>query len=263
MSGEPQRYWGAVAARWAEDHPDVLWRRCSDYIHRAWLDRVAGDLRGQLVLKTDLFDEAVGDGLAGWFIERDNRLVGCDISWATASRASRHAPDLRATAADVCRLPFRAGAFDCVCSNSTLDHFDDEALIRQALGELARVLRPGGLLLVSFDNPSNPLIWLRGVLPRFWSWTGIVPYTVGVTCSGQRLDELLADAGFVTVGQSTFMHVPRVVAVVGCRMLHGIGGVASPPAYVRRWLDRFERLAHGPWPAATGHFVAAVARRTS
>lgn len=47
-----------------------------------------------------------------------------------------------------CRLPFPADTFDAVTSLSVIEHQDDKAT---AVGEVARVLRPGSVFAVSFD----------------------------------------------------------------------------------------------------------------
>lgn len=47
--------------------------------------------------------------------------------------------------ADACRLPFGAGVFDLAVCRNALHHFDDPAPIA---AEIARVLRPGGRLIV-------------------------------------------------------------------------------------------------------------------
>ena len=48
--------------------------------------------------------------------------------------------------ADVARLPFRAGSFDAVVSSSSLHYWPRPDA---ALAEIARVLRPGGRLVVT------------------------------------------------------------------------------------------------------------------
>jgi len=58
---------------------------------------------------------------------------------------------------DNLRLPFRSGCADLVISNGVIHHTPDP---RAAFGELARVLRPGGTLVVSvYDRRS----WYRPV----------------------------------------------------------------------------------------------------
>lgn len=52
---------------------------------------------------------------------------------------------------DITRLPMADGSYDCVIANHVLEHIDDD---RQAMRELFRVLRPGGLGLLTV--PINP-----------------------------------------------------------------------------------------------------------
>ena len=44
------------------------------------------------------------------------------------------------------RLPFRNGAFDVVIASDVLEHIEDDSA---ALGEMARVLKPGGSMIIS------------------------------------------------------------------------------------------------------------------
>lgn len=255
-------YWDAVGGAWASTHRDEFWRRCSDAIHARWLDRVAGDLLPGRVLKTDLFDEAYGDGLAPWFASHGHDLVACDLALTTARGAVRKPSRVVATVADVRRLPFSDRAFDAVFSDSTLDHFETEPAIRQSLEELCRVLKPDGTLLLTMDNPENPLVWFRNLAPGFWRRVGVVPYAVGATCDARSLARLLQDTGFTVTASETIMHVPRVLAVPICRGLAAMGA-SRPGSRIRRWLLRGEQLRAWPSHRITGHFVAVVARRAA
>lgn len=255
-------YWDAVGGAWASSHRDEVWRRCSDAIHVRWLDRVAGGLPPGRVLKTDLFDEAFGDGLAPWFESHGHDLVACDLALTTARGAVRKPSRVVAAVADVRDLPFSDMAFDAVFSDSTLDHFDAEPAIRHSLEELCRVLRPGGTLLLTMDNPENPLVWFRNLAPRFWMRLGVVPYAVGATCGTRQLARLLQETGFTLTAAETIMHVPRVLTVPVCRWLAAMGA-RRPGARMRRWLLAGERLGAWPTHRTTGHFVAVVARRAA
>jgi SAM-dependent methyltransferase len=255
-------YWEAVGGAWASTHRDELWRRCSDAIHARWLDRVAGDLPPGRVLKTDLFDEAYGDGLAPWFESHGHDLVACDLALTTARGAVRKPTRVVAAVADVRQLPFSAMAFDIVFSDSTLDHFEAEPDIRRALAELGRVLRPGGTLLLTMDNPTNPLVRIRNRAPAFWMRLGVVPYAVGATCDAGCLGRWLREAGFDHVATETIMHLPRVLAVPACRWLSA-RGTRRPGARMLQWLLVAERLRTSPLHGLAGHFVAAVARRSA
>src|SRR5207253_2636054 len=63
-------------------------------------------------------------------------------------RAQRHVP-ASYYRADMCHLPFREQTFDVVVSLQALQYLDKP---ESALRQMARVLKPGGLLLLSVPN---------------------------------------------------------------------------------------------------------------
>jgi SAM-dependent methyltransferase len=254
-------HWEAVAVRWRADRPQTTWRRHADRLNR---ELVARELPGRLgaVLKTDLFDEAVGDGLARTILARSARLSAIDLAPTTVERAVARHPAIAGAVADVRRLPFPDGTFDGVVSNSTLDHFDELGEVAVALAELRRVLRPGGTLVVSLDNLANPIVGVRNVLPsRVRYGTGLVPYYVGATCGPWRMARMLDEAGFDVRARGAKMHCPRVVAVPLCDAADRSGRPRSAERLLRG-LHAFEALERLPTRWLTGHFVwaRAVAR---
>ncbi|MFF2950283.1 class I SAM-dependent methyltransferase [Kitasatospora sp. NPDC057965] len=83
-----------------------------------------------------------------------HRVTGTDLSPAAAARAGREAAarglHLPTAAADMRRLPCTDGRFDAVvCADNSLPHLLTAADVRTAFAELHRVLRPGGLLMLS------------------------------------------------------------------------------------------------------------------
>ncbi len=60
--------------------------------------------------------------------------------------------DVRAQPADVCALPFADGAFDVVLAMHMLYHASDPD---RAVSEIARVLRPGGVVVASTNSETN------------------------------------------------------------------------------------------------------------
>ena len=240
---------------------ELVWRRHSDAVNRSWLSTcLAGESFGT-VLKTDLFDEALEAGMYDMLRGRAERFIGIDLSSAVCGAARDRFPELDAVVADVRALPFEDGSADLVVSISTLDHFGAAAEIRRALEAIHRALRPGGRLLVTLDNPQNPAVWIRNLLPwRFWKGLGLVPYAVGATCGRGKLACLLRETGFEIVSCGAVMHCPRVLAVLAARVLARLRRPGSEPGFLG-WLARFEKLA--PWPARfyTGHFVAVEARK--
>ncbi|MER3446060.1 MAG: hypothetical protein C4291_04135, partial [Candidatus Dadabacteria bacterium] len=179
MLQEKPSYWDRVAKTWQETGPQTLWRAYNDAVNTtvfaSWLppDRVEN------LLKTDLFDESLGDGLYPLMVMRAKNVFGIDISVLTIQAAKSRHRGLQVTGADARCLPFADGIFDVIISNSTLDHFELSDEVVASLKELYRVLRVGGQLLLTLDNLSNPIIALRSVLPfRLLSRLNIVPYYV-------------------------------------------------------------------------------------
>jgi len=237
----------------------MLWRRHADAVNvdlcrRWWPERAV-----ERVLKTDLFDEVAGAGLYPMLAERARVVVGIDQSWETVRLSSARHGGLRPATCDVRRLPFREGTFQLIVSNSTLDHFESIDSIAESVRELHRVLAPGGRLVLTLDNPGNPIVALRNTLPFRWlRATGLVPYYVGATYGARRGRQLLEASGFAVRQVSAVMHCPRVLAVSAIRMASRAAG----PAFGERFLKllwTFESLERWPLRFQTGHFVAFLA----
>src|SRR5262249_15516886 len=108
---------------------------------RTW---VCGQANGQTL------EVAVGTGLNLPYYAGDVDLTGIDFSPAMLKVAARRASELGRTAdlreADALALPFPDETFDTVVCTFGLCAVSDE---RRAVSEMARVLRPGALLLLA------------------------------------------------------------------------------------------------------------------
>ena len=98
-------------------------------------------------------DAGCGDGryLAALAAELPARRAGVDLSQRILETA-RARVDADFRQANLESLPFEDGAFDLVLCSQVIEHVPDAAA---AAAELARVLRPGGTLVVSTDNAHN------------------------------------------------------------------------------------------------------------
>jgi SAM-dependent methyltransferase len=251
-------YWNEVF----EDlrrHPQPTWRAYCDAVHGALISRWWSGTPKDRLLKTDLYEEAMGDGLSSCLQGCARQVFGMDCSSHVAAVAGSRSNGLRSLAADVRQLPFGAATFDGVISISTLDHFVAREDLIRGLHEIARVMCPGGLLILTLDNLANPLIRLRQWLPfRFLNRLGIVPYYVGYTCDAKGLQGMLIEAGFDLLETSTVSHCPRVLVVPLARWADR-RGKPQTRARLCRILMRFERLADWATRFRTGNFIAVKA----
>jgi SAM-dependent methyltransferase len=252
-------YWDALAAEWQSVQRQALWRAHCDQVGSALLERWLPTTGVDSLLKTDLFDEACRAGLYPLLARRATRVVGVDISATVLRGARARHPGLCGMVADVRCLPFGNGAFDIVVSTSTLDHFASPRDLVAGLRELERVLRPGGLLLLTLDNAANPAVALRNALPfRPLSRLGVLPYYVGATWGPRRLRSALDRLGFRVIEEAAIMHSPRVVSVAVANLLERHGGPRAQRRFLRGLLA-FERLARLPTRYLTGYLVAVLA----
>lgn len=99
-----------------------------------------------------------GPVLAGLWA-RGYGAVGLDCSPDMLAYARRRLSSIGASPnvllqGDVTALPFADGSVDCVICLGVISYVQDRA---QAFREIHRILRPGGLALISFRNRFNPI----------------------------------------------------------------------------------------------------------
>ncbi len=254
--GAATREWEPYADDWIARKPQDLWRRHSDAVNALLLSRWMPGGISDRTLKTDLFDEAVTDGLYPVLAERSRVVLGMDVAPAVLRAARDRYGALDLVAADVRSLPFESGSIDCVVSLSTLDHFETRADIGVALAELHRVLKPGGVLILTLDNLANPVVALRNSLPySLTHGVGLVPYPMGKTHGPKSASSAVTEAGFLVEQCTTIMHAPRVLAIP---VMSALGSNRMPR--LQRALSSlamsFEFMQRLPLRKYTGHFVA-------
>lgn len=102
------------------------------------------------VINKKILDAGCGKGrLTCELAKRGAQIVGVDIAYELISSAKQQNKDLPFLAASVSRLPFADGCFDGALCVEVIEHVPDTEM---AIYELARVLKPGGKLIVIDKN---------------------------------------------------------------------------------------------------------------
>lgn len=87
-------------------------------------------------------------------------MVGLDPSEGMLDVLAERAPDVRAVRGSGTELPFEDASFDLVFTVAALHHIADPVGVRATLGEMVRVTRLGGRIVIWDHNPRNPY-WKR------------------------------------------------------------------------------------------------------
>ncbi|MEM4780984.1 MAG: class I SAM-dependent methyltransferase, partial [Halalkalicoccus sp.] len=107
-------------------------------------------------------------------LDTTGSAVGLDLSEEQVRRATENVPTARVVQGDLSTLPFRGDRFDGVTAYHSLIHVPLAEHVT-AIEEFARVLRPGGWVLLSEGSEewtgSNP-DWLDTGVEMHWSMAG-------------------------------------------------------------------------------------------
>lgn len=192
--------------------------------------------RGKKVL-----DAGCGNGYVLWrYALEGARVTGIDLT-ETAVSISRKRFALAGLPGNFLvgnaeTLPFEDGTFDCVCSMGVLHHTPDTA---RAMGEVHRVLKRGGRLIVMFYHRNSAAYRLRMPLVRLLTGKSIRRQVNEVDGSGnpkgdvysrRELRDLLAP--FVRIEMSAGL-------LTGEMILPKIGGFLFPRVLLRPFERRF------------------------
>jgi demethylmenaquinone methyltransferase / 2-methoxy-6-polyprenyl-1,4-benzoquinol methylase len=171
FAGQVNRMFDRIASRY-----DLLNSVMSAGLHHRWRERAVD--RAELGVGDSALDVCCGTGdltleLAAR-VAPGGYVVGCDFSepmldLAREKAAKRGVDGVRFEWADALRLPYDLARFDAVTVGFGVRNFADRDA---GLREMARVLRPGGRLVVlEFTEPTRPpfstfyAIWFDRIVP--------------------------------------------------------------------------------------------------
>src|SRR3954454_12933158 len=170
-------------------------------LHHRWRRRAADLARvgpGDRAL-----DVATGTGdLAIELARRGAEVVGSDFSEGMLDRARAKDPSIRWEHADAMALPYEDSSFAAATVGFGARNFGD---LQQGLSEMARVVRPGGRVVVlEITTPQKPplstffSVWFDRIVPllgRFDEAYTYLPSSVKRFPGPERLGGMLAEAG--------------------------------------------------------------------
>ena len=251
-------YWNNVAKNMVgKYHLNEFLCKQKKSVHLDLISRWVDISSGRNVLKTDLFEEALGSDHFLFDLARINaNAVGIDIAYNIAHAAKRMSKQYglglsEIVCCDVRRLPFKDDSFSLVISNSTLDHFEYEVYITAALKELWRIIEPGGTLIITMDNKRN----LTEPIFRLWLALGFAPFFVGRTYSIEELKQALEKIGFIIKDATAIIHNPRLLTRKISSFLHCLDSRRFDP-WIRKGLAFLDRLENKRTKYLTALYIA-------
>jgi demethylmenaquinone methyltransferase / 2-methoxy-6-polyprenyl-1,4-benzoquinol methylase len=153
-----------------------------------------------------VLDSCCGTGdLAIACLRAGGRVTGLDFSERMLDRARRKSDEVEWVEGDALALPFAEGSFDAATVGFGVRNVED---LGKGLGELRRVLRPGGrLAILEITTPRGLLrpfykLWFEGLVPLAGkllpggSAYTYLPASVRRFPEAKELAELMDSAGF-------------------------------------------------------------------
>jgi SAM-dependent methyltransferase len=158
-------------------------------------------------------------------------------------------------------LPFADASFDVALATGVLEYAD----LRPAVAEISRVVRPGGLVIVSMLNPLSPY--------RITEWFAYWPLLRGISLLERLLrvpterQHGVCRSGIRAVGAARFRRLLAQAGLEPLDVVHYDISLLLPPADRLRTLARFaartpsERTARRGWNRWLATAYVIVARR--
>ena len=181
----------------------------------------------------DHLDVGYGPGTFIGSLSSECRSTGVDVTrkFLDVARSRYGAPNKTFAEMTAGFLEFDDNTFDVVTCIEVIEHIG-EAGVTRLLGEIRRVLRPGGLLLASTPNYASPWPVVEAVVNRF----GDVSYAhdhITLFTSG-RLSAALDSAGYIDTNVEGWMFAAPFTAALGWRLADQVERF-EPSWLVSRW----------------------------
>jgi ubiquinone/menaquinone biosynthesis C-methylase UbiE len=211
------------------------------------VDELEADMVHTYGAGADVLEVGCGTGLV---LERIRAFAktarGVDLSPGMLERARARGLDV--TEGSATALPFADASFDVACSFKVLAHVED---IGRALSEMARVVRPRGVVLAEFYNPFS----MRGLVKRFGPAGAI----------SDRTKESAVYTRFDSPAQVRRLAPPdlRMIGARGVRIVTPAAGALRLPVLGDLLRKAEWALCDSPLAVFGGFFIAAFQKRAA
>jgi len=191
---------------------DAYWRSASAVSHRVYSfiasiyrrlfirPRLHRVLRRTFDQGSQLIHGGCGGGEVDQGMHAAMRITALDISPEALALYHRNNPTASAIKhGDILALPFPDASFDGYYSLGVIEHFTDDAIAR-LLGEAARVLRPGGRIVLFWPHAKATSVFMLGLAHRMLNSGGgktqLHPPEVSLLSSRGMAERCLERSGF-------------------------------------------------------------------
>lgn len=218
-----------------------------------------------------VLDLGCGTGEIVQIYSQDNDVIGVDLN-ETSLHFLMNKVDVPAFQADAAELPFKDNVFDLVSFTETIEHMPNPL---QALLEIKRVLRTGGLLLlttnsrnlISFFGWLNPFMVAERSIGLYWD--RLLPSRNLMATSDdeemnyyhtdfskQEITSLLASSGFLIEHVSSYAHF------YGLERVFQYVFLTDNETFYRKFARRYEPIVQKiPFLKSLGYHWIVVARK--
>lgn len=131
--------------KWYDEHAEQYAEAGSTYFDLNHIRTFASLLSKD----ASVLDAGCGAGRDAALLQKEGlKVTGVDLSKGLLRVAKQKYPDINFVEGNLLQLPFEDQIFDGVWSNTSLLHLETVENVQQALAEMKRVLKPGGILHV-------------------------------------------------------------------------------------------------------------------
>jgi ubiquinone/menaquinone biosynthesis C-methylase UbiE len=222
-------------------------RRPSDpHGYHAMLDQLEVELVARYGTSRDVLECGCGTGL---LLERFATFArsakGIDLSPGMLQKARERGLDVRE--GSITALPWDDASFDVTCAFKVLAHVPQ---IGKALSEMARVTRPGGVILAEFYNPLSLRSFAKRALPA------------GKISARRTESEVYTRFDAPWVIPRILPAGTRVEAARGVRIVTPVAAAMRVPLLGTALKSLEGALADGPLAVFGGFYIAVVRKAT-